>query len=293
MRILVTGANGQLGRSLQKLVLEQQLTDDFIFTNRAQLDLSQADGIKTYINNNSVDVIINCAAYTLVDQAESEPNVANQINHLAVKQLSEIAQSQQIKLIHISTDYVFDGLAKIPYTEEQNTGPVSAYGSTKLLGEQAIQKTMAYNAMIIRTSWMYSEYGNNFVKTMLKLGREKSNLGIINDQIGAPTYAKDLARALLSIIEHEHFKQTKFNTQVYHYANQGCCSWFEFAQQIFQYADITLTTSPIKTEQYPLPAKRPQYSVLNTGKIIKDFELSIPKWQSSLKQCLNLLRSEQ
>lgn len=289
MRILITGANGQLGQSLQEMSKKQQLVDTLIFTDRSQLDLSQPDSIETCIANNTVDVIINCAAYTMVDQAESDLDTANQINHLAVKQLAQIAHSRQIKLIHISTDYVFDGLSNAPYTEEQKTRPVSAYGLTKLQGEQAIQETMAYNAMIIRTSWMYSEHGKNFVRAMLNLSQERDSIGVINDQIGTPTYAKDLATALLDILQHPHFKQDKFDTQIYHYANQGHCSWFEFAEYIFQYIGAKLEINPIKTEQYPLPAKRPSFSVLNTKKIVDTFGLQIPTWQSSLERCLEQL----
>lgn len=289
MRILITGANGQLGQSLQEVSQKQQSVNTFIFADRSQLDLSQPDSIEAHVTNNAVDVIINCAAYTMVDQAESDSDTANQINHLAVKQLAQIAHSRQIKLIHISTDYVFDGLSDTPYTEEQKTRPVSAYGLTKLQGEQAIQEAMAHNVVIIRTSWMYSEHGKNFVKTMLKLSQERDSIGVINDQIGTPTYAKDLATALLDILHHPHFKQDKFDTQIYHYANQGYCSWFEFAQYIFQYIGAKLEINPIKTEQYPLPAKRPPFSVLDTHKITNTFGLQTSTWQSSLERCLDQL----
>jgi len=289
MKVLVTGANGQLGKSLRDMVSKHQTSDVFIFADRAQLDLSQTQHIKSYLDHHPVDVIVNCAAYTLVDQAESEIEIANQINHLSVKKLAEFAQHRQIKLMHISTDYVFDGLSSKPYTEDEATHPLSVYGTTKLQGEQAVQATMDRNAFIIRTSWMYSEYGKNFVKTMLKLGLEKDQISVINDQIGSPTYALDLADVIMTILQSQHFRQANFKTQLYHYNNQGNCSWYDFAQTIFQMANIDCKVKPITTTQYPLPAVRPAYSVLNINKIEQDFDLNIPKWKISLKRCINRL----
>ena len=289
MRILVTGANGQLGQSLQTVLRTQELLDTFVFVDRGQLDLSQLDNIETFIVNNSIDVIINCAAYTMVDQAEIESDIANQINHLAVKELAQIAEKKQIKLVHVSTDYVFDGLAKTPYTEEQDAKPLSAYGHSKLQGEEAIKRIMAHNAIIIRTSWMYSEYGKNFVKTMLTLGQEKDQINVVNDQIGTPTYAADLAHTLIIISQNKYFRQATFDTQLYHYANQGNCSWYEFAKTIFQMTRLSCRVIPISTEQYPLPAKRPLYSVLDSYKIIRDFNPVTPPWKVSLQKCIDLL----
>ena len=289
MKVLVTGANGQLGKSLRDIVSMHQTYDVFIFADRAQLDTSQTQNIKSYLDQHPVDVIVNCAAYTLVDQAESEIEIANQINHLSVKKLAEFAQHRQIKLIHISTDYVFDGLSSKPYTEAEATHPLSVYGTTKLQGEQAVQTTMDHNAFIIRTSWMYSEYSKNFVKTMLKLGREKSQISVVNDQIGSPTYAIDLAHLIMTILQSHNFRQGQFETQLYHFANQGNCSWYKFAQTIFQMANINCELSPIVASEYPLPARRPSNSALNSNKIEQDFNLNIPKWEVSLKKCIDRL----
>ena len=289
MKVLVTGANGQLGKSLRDTVSMYQTSDVFIFADRAQLNLSQTQHIKSYLDQHPVDVIVNCAAYTLVDQAESEIEIANQINHLSVKKLAEFAQHRKIKLIHISTDYVFDGLSLKPYKEDDATHPLSVYGNTKLQGEQAVQTTMDHNAFIIRTSWMYSEYSRNFVKTMLKLGRERRQISIIKDQIGSPTYAIDLAHVIMTIIQSQNFRQANFKTQLYHFANQGNCSWYKFAQTIFQMANINCKLSSIVTSEYPLPARRPSYSVLNSNKIEQDFDLNIPKWNISLKRCIDRL----
>jgi len=289
MKILVTGASGQLGQSLQAAVTMHQTSDVFIFADRSQLDLSQTKQIHSYLDKQPVDVIVNCAAYTLVDQAESNIEIANQINHLSAKKLAELAQHRQIKIMHISTDYVFDGLSSKPYTEDEATHPLSVYGTTKLQGEQAVQTTMDHNALIIRTSWMYSEYGKNFVKTMLKLGREKSKISVVNDQIGSPTYAIDLAYVIMTILQSHNFRQDQFETQLYHFANQGNCSWYKFAQTIFQMANINCELSSIVTSEYPLPARRPANSVLNSNKIQQDFNLNIPKWEISLKKCIDRL----
>ena len=207
MRILVTGKNGQLGRSIQKIVDtdskidNNQNYDDFIFVGREDLDLSSESSITHYFDNNKFDIIINCAAYTAVDKAEEEQDLANQVNHLAVKQIAQIAKNQQARLIHISTDYVFDGESEKPYIETDETSPINVYGRTKLAGEQALQEVMPTDALIIRTSWVYSEFGNNFVKTMLRLGRERDELSVVSDQIGSPTYATDLANVILKIID--------------------------------------------------------------------------------------------
>ena len=222
MRILVTGKNGQLGRSIHKIVNtdtkidNNQSSNDFIFVGRENLDLSSEKNISHYFKNNKFDIIINCAAYTAVDKAEQEEEeeLANQINHLAVKQLASIANKQQVRLIHISTDYVFDGDSNKPYIETDTPNPINVYGRTKLAGEKALQTVMPMNALIIRTSWLYSEYGNNFVKTMLKLGKERDELNVIIDQIGSPTYATDLAKAILEIIQNKEFKEVVQATEV-------------------------------------------------------------------------------
>ena len=220
MRILITGKNGQLGKSLHKLVSEKKYDNEFIFVGREELDLSNNNSIINYFDNHDkFDIIINCAAYTAVDKAEEEVKLANQINYLAVRQLAEIAKAQKAKLIHISTDYVFDGESNKSYTEADETNPINVYGKTKLAGEKALQAIMLTNAIIIRTSWVYSEYGNNFVKTMLNLGKERNELNVVSDQIGSPTYATDLAGVILEIIDNKDYQDKKQSTEVYHYSN--------------------------------------------------------------------------
>lgn len=290
--ILVTGHTGQLGQSIKAIIADciDYADYEFEFANRAQLDLSNQTSITDFFKYNKFDVIINCAAHTAVDKAESEPELANQINHLAVKQLAEIAKLHNTKLIHISTDYVFNGQQCRPYVESDGVEPQSVYGLTKLKGEQAIQNTMANNVIIIRTSWVYSEYGNNFVKTMLKLGQERQSLNVIYDQVGTPTYAKDLAKAIISIVQSEKFNQTSFKTNIVHFSNEGVASWYDFAKTIFELTNIQCQVSPIETKDYPTPATRPHYSVLNKTKIKDTYNLTIPYWKDSLKQCLTALQ---
>ena len=292
MRILVTGKNGQLGRSIQKIVDtdskidNNQNYDDFIFVGREDLDLSSESSITHYFDNNKFDIIINCAAYTAVDKAEEEQDLANQVNHLAVKQIAQIAKNQQARLIHISTDYVFDGESEKPYIETDETSPINVYGRTKLAGEQALQEVMPTDALIIRTSWVYSEFGNNFVKTMLRLGRERDELSVVSDQIGSPTYATDLANAILEIIQNKTFKEVGQETQVFHYSNEGEISWHEFAKEIFKIAKIDCKANPIVTEQYPMPAQRPKNTSMNKDKIMKTFNANPVPWKDSLEKCL-------
>lgn len=291
MRILVTGKNGQLGRSIQKLVNDSknnQNHNDFIFVGREELGLSSESTIDSYFNgNNKFDIIVNCAAYTAVDKAEKEPKLANQINHIAVKLLAEIANQQKAKLIHISTDYVFDGKSDKPYTEADKTNPMNIYGKTKLDGEKALQKALPTEAIIIRTSWMYSEYGNNFVKTMLRLGKQRDELNIISDQIGSPTYASDLAEAILTIINNKDYQNKEQPTDIYHYSNEGEISWYDFAKEIFKLAKIDCKVNPINTEQYSTPAKRPGNTLMKKNKIVSEFDLVINNWKSALKDCIN------
>jgi len=291
MRILVTGKNGQLGRSIHKLVNtdtkidNNQSSDEFIFVGREELDLSNESNISHYFSNNDkFDIIINCAAYTAVDKAEQEAELANQINHLAVKQLANIANEQKAKLIHISTDYVFDGESNKPYLETDTPNPINVYGKTKLAGERTLQEIMPTNAIIIRTSWVYSEYGNNFVKTMLKLGKEREELNVVSDQIGSPTYATDLADVILEIIQNKTFKEAGQVTQTYHYSNEGEISWYEFAKEIFKITKISCKVNSITTEKYPTLAKRPKNTLMNKDKIIKSFGVSICQWDRSLEK---------
>jgi len=300
MRILVTGKNGQLGRSIQKIVNTDTKTDnnqnlnDFIFVGRGDIDLSSESSISHYFNNNDkFDIIINCAAYTQVDKAEQEAELANQINHLAVKQLASIASNQLAKLLHISTDYVFDGESGKPYTETDTPNPINTYGRTKLAGEKVLKTVMPMNAIVIRTSWLYSEYDNNFVSTMLKLGKERDEISVVNDQMGSPTYTADLADVILEIIKHKKFRDEGQSTQIYHYSNDGEISWYEFAKEIFKIEKIECEVNPITTQQYPTPAKRPRNTLMNKDKIIKVFNIKISNWKSSLNTCLTILKEQQ
>jgi dTDP-4-dehydrorhamnose reductase len=293
MRILVTGKNGQLGKSINKIVNtgngknNYQQDNEFIFVSRETLDLSKKESISSYFDNNNFDVIINCGAYTAVDRAEEEQYIANQVNHLAVKQLAEIAKEQEARLIHISTDYVFDGESSKTYIETDEVNPINVYGKTKLAGEKALQVAMPNNAIIIRTSWVYSEYGNNFVSTMLRLGEERDELNVVSDQIGSPTYAHDLASVVLEMIKTEVFKVEGRSTEIYHYSNEGQTSWYEFAKEIFKIEKIDCTINPIKTEQYPTPAKRPINTFMDKNKIIQTFHTSENHWKDSLAKCLS------
>jgi len=305
-RILVTGKNGQLGQSLQKLVGDSSVAHvmtsgmAFTFVGRDELDLACFDSISTFFSNQHFDAMINCAAYTAVDKAESEPELADQINNLAVAQLAEIAKNQSIPLIHISTDYVFNGKSFKPYVETDATDPQNVYGLTKLKGEQAMQASGCAGA-IIRTSWVYSEFGNNFVKTMLRLGKERDSLNVIFDQVGSPTYATDLAQAVLAILNSEFLmlneapnpETQKSKLSIYHLSNEGVCSWYDFAKAVFESSNITCQVNPIETKGYPMPAKRPHYSVMNKAKIKQITGLMVPYWRDSLKTCLKELEVTQ
>ncbi len=292
MRILVTGKNGQLGKSIQKRVTNTEQTDDFVFVGREELDLSDGDNITHYFKGNAFDIIINCAAYTAVDKAEEEPDLANQVNHIAVKQLAQIAKNQQAKLIHVSTDYVFDGESDKPYIETDETKPINVYGKTKLAGEKALQRIMSTDAIIIRTSWVYSEYGNNFVKTMLRLGKERSELSVVSDQIGSPTYATDLAEVILKIINNKDYQDKEQQTEIYHYSNEGEISWYEFAKEIFKMAKVDCKVNSILTEQYPTPARRPQNTLMDKVKTTKIFGVDISDWKASLGTCITILKEK-
>jgi len=304
-RILVTGKNGQLGLSLHKLA-EAYPQFDFTFVGREELDLASSESIADFFEGKDFDAIINCAAYTAVDKAESEVELAEQVNHLAVKQLAKIAKAQGAYLVHVSTDYVFNGENYKPYKETDSTDPKSVYGYTKLQGEKAMQEVESAGC-IIRTSWVYSEFGNNFVKTMLRLGKERDSLNVIFDQIGSPTYASDLARAILEMLCQSAFDEGSLeesvqlvgdprvshrdyeSVNIYHFSNEGVCSWFDFAKAIFELSAIDCKVDPIETKDYPTPAKRPHYSLMNKAKIKADFNLEIPYWRDSLKNCLKIL----
>ena len=296
MRILVTGKNGQLGQSINKLInIETKIennsnSNEFIFVGREEIDLSSKSDINHYFDsNNKFDIIINCAAYTAVDKAEEEQELANQVNHLAVKQLAEISKAQHTKLIHISTDYVFDGESDKPYLESDTPNPINVYGKTKLAGEKTLQAIMSTNAIIIRTSWVYSEFNNNFVKTMLRLGQERNELNVVSDQIGSPTYATDLAEVILKIISNKNYQNKEQSTEVYHYSNEGEISWYDFAKEIFKIAKINCKVNPITTQQYTTPAKRPKNTLMNKDKIAETFNFQMVKWKNSSSNCLNQL----
>lgn len=281
--ILVTGSNGQVGSEIKEL--SSNYNYNFFFTTRDDIDITSKDSIKEFCQTNSINVIINCAAYTAVDKAQSDIENADLVNRKAVKKLSIVAKELNIKLIHISTDYVFDGKNFKPYVEEFQTNPQSVYGKTKLDGENELININPINSIIIRTSWVYSYYGNNFVKTMLRLGKEKKELGVIFDQIGTPTYAKDLAKTILDIVP--QIENSK--VEIYNYSNEGVLSWYDFAKEIMKMAKLNCKINPIETYQYPTPAKRPHFSLLNKSKIKSKFNLEIPYWKDGLDDCLKRL----
>jgi dTDP-4-dehydrorhamnose reductase len=284
--ILVTGANGQLGRAIQSLA-RTTAGCHFLFTDMDTLDICDKDALLAYAQANEVGYIVNCAAYTAVDKAEDNEPLCLRINSEALRNIGETALAVGAKVIHISTDYVFDGTNCIPYVETDYTCPVCVYGRSKQTGELLL-RAVCPEALIIRTSWLYSEYGSNFVRTMLTLGKERDELRIVSDQTGTPTYAGDLAGAILSIIasaEAGHFK-----AGIFHYADEGVCSWYDFAWKIFQLAGINCRVVPIDTKDFPTRATRPQYSVLNKKKIKNTYGLSIPHWEESLRSMLNQIK---
>ncbi len=283
VNILVTGTNGQVGSEIKEL--SSNYPYKFYFTDKKELDITNLQDVRKYIIENNIDTIINCVAYTAVDKAESEQELADKVNHLAVKNLAMLSNEFGIKLIHISTDYVFDGTNFKPYTEEDTTNPQSVYGSTKLDGEKTILEYNLKNSIIIRTSWVYSYYGNNFVKTMLRLGKEKEELGVIFDQVGTPTYAKHLAKTILDILP----QVENSKVEIYNYSNEGVLSWYDFAKEIMKMAKLNCKINPIETCQYPTPAKRPHFSLLNKSKIKSTFIIEIPYWKDGLDDCLRRL----
>lgn len=284
LKVVVTGCNGQLGSELRKL---NSRKFDFTFIDSDVLDFAAEGSIRDYFKTHLFDAIINCAAYTAVDKAESDLHLADLINHRAVSELAKVAKEQRIRLIHISTDYVFSGAGFRPYIEHDLPVPVNAYGKTKCAGEQALLALAPENSAIIRTSWLYSSFGNNFVKTMLRLGRERQNLNVIFDQVGTPTYARDLALTVLEILP----RLNCLAPEVYHYSNEGAASWFDFAKAIFELSDINCKVGAIKTSEYPTPAIRPHYSLLDKSKIKLAFGIEIPYWKDSLKECLNVIEA--
>lgn len=283
-KILITGANGQLGSEIRELSIHYpQYT--FTFADRSTFDLSNLCILENYFEENTFNVIINCAAYTAVDKAESDTELADTINHRVVGMIAKIAKKKNITLIHISSDYVFDGKNHRPYIETDLIDPQGVYGRTKYDGENAILRIAPINTVIIRTSWVYSSFGNNFVKTMLRLGRERDTLGVIFDQVGTPTYAHDLAKTILEILP----TISNDKPEIYHYSNEGVASWYDFAKAVFELSEVKCSVNPITTDQYPTPASRPYYSILNKSKIKNDFGITIPYWRDSLRECLKTL----
>ncbi len=285
-KILVTGGNGQLGLEL-KDITSKFPEYEFIFTDIDELDITNKQQVELFFQNNTPDFCINCAAYTAVDKAEDEPEKAELINVYSSELLAKNCSKYNTSLIHISTDYVFDGTNYQPYTEKDIPNPNSVYGNTKLQGEQRVMK-YATKALIIRTSWLYSANGKNFVKTMLRLGRQRDELGVVVDQVGTPTYAGDLAMAIMNIISRNSIQK---GSNIYHYSNEGVISWYDFAQAIFRNSGISCNVNAIESSAFPAKANRPFYSVLNKSKIKTDFNLSIPYWLDSLIKVLKQLKS--
>lgn len=281
-RILVTGANGQLGQSIKE-VSNNYNQLDFVFVSRTELDITNNDLVVSYFNENKFDAVVNCAAYTAVDLAESDIDNARLVNATATKNLAEATAKADIPFIHISTDYVFDGTVSTPRLESDQVNPIGFYGQTKLEGEQLALETNP-KTIIIRTAWVYSKYAKNFVKTMLWLFNEKEEIGVINDQIGSPTNAVDLADAIVQILSKD-----ELTYGIYNYSNEGECSWFDFASKIKELTNSSIKINPIPTTSYPTPAKRPAYSLLDKTKIKQTYAIEIPNWEDSLAKELKAM----
>jgi len=283
--ILVTGSNGQLGSEL-RAASKLYSGFKFLFTDVQELDICEEVAVEAFLAAHRVDALVNCAAYTAVDKAEEDVELCYRINQHAVEVLGNATAARGITLIHISTDYVFDGKSYIPYTEDMPVAPASVYGKSKLAGELSLMQVNPA-ALILRTSWLYSSVGNNFVKTMLKLGRERDELKVVFDQVGTPTYAADLATAILQILLTE-----KPNAGIYHFSNEGVCSWYDFAISIHRMAGINCHVLPVQSHEYPSKTPRPHYSVLNKSTIKSVFQMEIPHWEDGLQRCLQILLAE-
>lgn len=284
MNILVTGSAGQLGHSLRDIAADS--ANRYIFTDVAELDITDKSAIITMMEAEKVNMVINCAAYTNVDKAEDDFDTANLINNTAVRNLAEACKQFGATFIHVSTDYVFDGSSNIPYTEDMPLAPLGVYGVTKLHGEQAVLES-GCDYIIIRTSWLYSEYGKNFVKTMMMLTEERETLNVVFDQAGTPTYAGDLARAIYDIVENNKYTG---NNGIYHFSNEGVCSWYDFAREISELARTECDIRPCHSNEFPSKVNRPHYSVLDKTKIKTTFGLTIPYWKDSLRVCISNLQ---
>ena len=288
MKILVIGSNGQLGSEIKEIAVDYK-DFNFLFRDLPELNICKKDALNTFILNKNIDLVINCAAYTAVDKAEENAEIAEQVNSLGVLNLVNALEKVNGKLIHISTDYVFDGCNSEPYKESDHVNPLGVYGKTKREGELFVINS-SIDSIVIRTSWLYSSFGNNFVKTMHRLGNEKNFLSVISDQIGTPTYARDLAKVCLDIISISDTERISNKGKVYHYSNEGVASWYDFAITIMELSGSNCVIKAIQTIDYPTIAKRPHYSVLDESKIKKDFNIEIPYWKDSLKDCLNKLK---
>lgn len=286
--VLVTGANGQLGSELRRATADHNDILNFIFTDVAELDITDIQAVDEFVKNNKIRYIINCAAYTAVDKAEDDTELCYKINKDAVRNLGIAAANNQAKVIHVSTDYVFDGTGSHPYTESDQVCPKSVYGKSKQEGESALLEACA-DSIIIRTAWLYSIFGNNFVKTMIKLGKERESLNVVADQTGTPTNAADLAKAIVKILDYSE-ANSHFKAGIYHYSNEGITTWYDFTKAIHHDTGITTCkVNPISTDQYPTRASRPQYSVLDKSKIKAAFGIQIPQWEDSLRVCITEL----
>lgn len=288
MNILVTGASGQLGSEIKELSLNYT-SFKFFFEDSKSLDITNATLVDDYVEKKNIKGVINCAAYTAVDKAEEAPEEAENVNVFGVENLVNSIKSKGGKLIHISTDYVFNGESFLPYKEKDSIAPLGVYGITKRRGEEVVEFS-PIEAIVIRTSWVYSAYGNNFVKTMMRLGNERESLGVIYDQIGTPTYARDLAKVCLHIISLN--RKIDRDSKIYHFSNEGVASWYDFAKAIIEFGNISCVINPIESKDYKTLAKRPHYSVLNKQKIKSDFTINIPYWRDSLKECVLNINKE-
>ena len=287
MQILITGANGQLGNEM-RVIAQSNAQHEFVFTDVQELNICDKDAVSAFFKEGHFDFVVNCAAYTAVTNAEKDFDKSLALNRDAVRNIGEAAAENNTKVIHISTDYVFDGTAHTPYKEDAAVNPQSVYGKTKYEGEAALAQACS-DYVIIRTAWLYSSFGNNFVKTMIKLGKTRDKLTVIFDQIGSPTYAADLAKAIMAVINSEEFV-----TGTYHFSNEGVCSWYDFAKAIHRlYGLHNCDVQPLETNQYPDDTPRPAYSVLNKTKIKNTYKVNIPHWFESLEKCIRILKEEE
>ncbi|MDD4429711.1 MAG: dTDP-4-dehydrorhamnose reductase [Paludibacter sp.] len=284
-KILVTGSNGQLGSEIRELSIND-VTNVYFYTDVSELDITDKSAVTKFIENHQIDIVVNCAAYTQVDKAEEDEKIAFLINATAPGNLAEACRKYEATLFHISTDYVFDGSNNVPYIETQSTSPLGVYGRSKLEGEELIQQSCC-SYIIIRTSWLYSSFGHNFVKTIARLSSEKDELKVVFDQVGTPTYARDLASSILSVIGENKFQHLN---GIYHYSNEGVCSWYDFAIAINEYFGNDCHIRPCHSEDFPAKVTRPHYSVLDKTKIKNDFGIEIGNWRNSLYKCVELLK---